>query len=90
MIEHSSTPLNTVLIRIMADKDDHHSARMIIVSHRHHLRQSKTKSKITNRNCILYFLNLLYCTNGKYWFDCILARGTELYQHVLESVGFIS
>jgi hypothetical protein len=29
-------------------------------------------------NCILYF---------PYWFDCILARGTELYQHVLESVG---
>jgi hypothetical protein len=38
-------------------------------------------------NCILYFLILLYYTYLKYWFDCILARGTELYQHVLESVG---
>jgi hypothetical protein len=41
-------------------------------------------------NYILYFLNLLYYTYIKYWFDCILARGTQLYQHVLESVvGFI-
>jgi hypothetical protein len=41
-------------------------------------------------NCILYFLNLLYYTYVNYWFDCILARGTALYQYVLESVGFTS
>jgi hypothetical protein len=40
-----------------------------------------------NCNCILYFLILLYYTYLKYWFDCIHVRGTELYQHVLESVG---
>ena len=41
-------------------------------------------------NCFHYFLNLFYYTYTKYWFDFILARGTELYQHVLESVGLTS
>jgi hypothetical protein len=45
------------------------------------------QSFMKRENCILYFLILLYYTYLKYWFDCILVRGTELYQHVLESVG---